>query len=108
VCYNLHRQCHDGSTALTSTRDESPEVGYHYRLELEDSAVEVDLFRSDPDRDVFLEVFGARGSDSQPDSVVVCLPLDRIPSLTGALMDVWRRGNAERTKAQAAKKKGTK
>ena len=34
--------CNDGSN-MTNTRDESPEVGFHYRLDLDESAVEVDL-----------------------------------------------------------------
>jgi hypothetical protein len=68
------------------TRDESAEVGYHYRLDLADGAVEVDAFRLHHQGELFLEVFGSRGSDSQPDSVVVVLPVGSpIYSLAQAL-----------------------
>ena len=96
---------------MTHLRDETPETGFHFRLDLEESAVEVDLFRLDPDGGVFLEVFGRRGSDNAADSVVVTLTTESIPKLTGALMDVYRRGRdqAARVKAAAeAKKKDTK
>lgn len=56
------------------TRDESAEAGYHYRLDLEDGAIELDAGRLHSQGEMFVEIFGRRGSDSQPDSVVAVVP----------------------------------
>lgn len=91
---------------MTTTRDESPEAGFHFRLDVEHEALEVDLLRTDPRRpEVLVEVFGRRGSDSEPDSVVASIPLDQVPALTGALMWAFRLGRDGRLKAEAADEK---
>lgn len=90
--------------------EENPVTGFHFRQDLEDSAVEVDLFRADPDGGSFLEVFGKRASDGQPDSVVVCVNWQEIVPLTGALMRVHRLGKeqAQRKAAEDDKRRGGK
>ena len=93
--------------ALNVTRDESEETGYHYRQDFEDGAVEVDAFRIHSEGELFLEVFGSRGSDSQPDSVVIALPAgSAIYSLAQALtrgnvfLDKLRRERARKPEGQ--------
>lgn len=74
-------------------RDVSDAVGFHFRLEQLDeygSAVEVDAFRIHTEGQVFLELFGSRGSDSRMDSVVVALPLAWVGPVTQALAGAAR------------------
>jgi len=82
-------------------RDLSDEIGYHFRLDLEDEltgAVEVDAFRIHSEGQVFLEVWGNRGSDSQFDSVVIALPLSIVGAVTQALAGAARHLHKKGTK----------
>jgi hypothetical protein len=86
-------------------RVDNPDDGYHYRLELDQgTAVEVDLTRFDPARpEAIVQVWGRLGTSHAAapaqGAVAIAIPLDKIPSLTGALLAAHRMGKELRDKA---------